>query len=100
MPTLSRSFDASAQKQPCALRYCGQIPGCSTKVPAVTPAPLFDLHDADNVRKTREPPAYEFVVESVVEVTDKRNSRLQHLSVRKGMATPSPHPALALPLTA
>ena len=34
MPTRSRSRFASAQKQPCALRYSGQMPGCSTNVPA------------------------------------------------------------------
>jgi len=33
MATLSTSSFASAQKQPCALRYSGQVPGCSTKVP-------------------------------------------------------------------
>src|ERR1700735_1053220 len=34
IPTFSRSPLARAQKQPCALRYSGQIPGWNTKVPA------------------------------------------------------------------
>ena len=33
MPTRPRSPRASAQKQPWALRYSGQMPGCMTKVP-------------------------------------------------------------------
>ena len=33
MPTRSRSRLTSAQKQPCAFRYSGQMPGCSAKAP-------------------------------------------------------------------